>query len=64
MLTQKVRAEKQLLAVTKKAKRQPAREKAPRIKMKNCLLKTLGVDAEGRVVDAEGRDEVNDDDDE
>jgi hypothetical protein len=43
--------------LTEKGKRQPAREKAPQTKRKNCLLYTPGVDAEGR-------DEVNDSDDE
>jgi hypothetical protein len=38
MFTQKRRAEKQLLVSLKKGKRQPAREKAPQIKRKNCLL--------------------------
>ncbi len=41
----------------KKGKRQPAIEKAPWIIRKNCLLWTLGVDAEDR-------DEVDDGDDE
>jgi hypothetical protein len=37
MLTQKGRAEKQLFACLKKSKRQPTREKAPRIKKKELL---------------------------
>ncbi len=56
MFTQKMKAEKQLFAWLQKGKRQPAREKAPRIKKKELLTLTLGDDAEGRI-------EVGNDDD-
>jgi hypothetical protein len=52
----KKRAEKQLFAWLEKCKRQPAREKAPQIKMKE--LRTLTPDD-----DAEGNNEGDDDDD-
>ncbi len=48
MFTQKRRAEKQIFAWLKKVKRQPAKEKAPRIKKKELLTLTPGDDAEGR----------------
>jgi hypothetical protein len=56
MFTQKKGAEKQLFAWLKKGKRQPAREKALRIKRKKLLTLTPGDDAEGR-------NEGDDDDD-
>jgi hypothetical protein len=48
VFTQKRRAEKQLLARLEKAKRQPAREKAPCIKKEELLALTPGDNAEGR----------------
>ncbi len=55
-LLKKGRAEKQLFAWQKKGKRQPAREKAPRINKKDRLLHTPGVEAEGRDDDNDGED--------
>jgi hypothetical protein len=45
------------LLYRKKGKRQPAREKAPQIKRKDCLLLTLGVVEEGRDDDDDSEDE-------
>ncbi len=48
MYTQKRRAEKQLFAWLNTGKKQPAREKASRIKKKELLTLTPGDSAEGR----------------